>query len=262
MSDVVIHASYKSAVDKTQIPTCNILGVEVAAVNMKWLLEYIRCNLKKLSGDYITVANVHTTVTAFENTAYREVQNGGIMAIPDGGPLSTLGRKRGYTNMTRIAGPDLMDEIFKVSADRGYRHYFYGATPETLDKLHQNLTRRYPGIFIAGMYSPPFRDNSKEEDATDINRINDVFPNFLWVGLGAPKQELWMAAHQGKVNSLMIGVGAGFDYHAEKISRAPMWFQNRNLEWVFRLMQDPIRLFGRYWRTNTRFIWNAYIKRR
>lgn len=250
---------YKHKIDKSQIPICNILGVGIAAIDMDWLLKFTNENIGMLSGDYMSVANVHTTVTAFEEEGYRTIQNGGIIAIPDGGPLATVGRKRGYKQMKRTTGPSYMGEIFKISAKKGYRHYFYGSTEETLDKLYQSLTEQYPGIQIAGMYSPPFRSLTEEEDKTIVERINEVSPDFLWVGLGAPKQERWMAEHQGRVKGLMVGVGAGFDYFAGNIKRAPKWMQNSNLEWMYRLMQDPRRLFGRYWHTNTKFIWNAYL---
>lgn len=251
--------SYKRTVAKSAIPVCNIMGVSVAAIDMEWLVDYINQNVKNLSGDYICVSNVHTTVTAYEDQEYCRVQNGGIMAIPDGGPLSSVGRKRGFINMKRTTGPSLMGEIFKISAAKGYRHYFYGSTDETLQKLYSVLTESYPGIQIVEMYSPPFRTMTDDEDRAIIGRINEKKPDFVWVGLGAPKQEKWMAEHQGKVEGLMIGVGAGFDYFAGNIKRAPEWLQRNNLEWLFRLMQDPKRLFKRYWHTNIRFIWNAYI---
>lgn len=253
-------SEYIHKVDKSKIPTCNILGVDIAAIDMEWLLDYLINNIHDLSGDYICVSNVHTTVTAYEDDEYRKVQNGGIMAIPDGGPLSSVGQKRGFKNMKRTTGPSLMGEIFKISAAKRYRHYFYGSTDETLEKLYAVLTETYPGIQIAGMYSPPFRPMTEEEDKEIVERINETKPDFVWVGLGAPKQEKWMAAHQGRVNGLMIGVGAGFDYYAGNIERAPEWMQKSNLECVYRLLQDPRRLFGRYWHTNTKFIWNAVVK--
>ena len=218
---------YMRKIDKSAIPTCNIMGVNIAAINMEWLVEYLRENLVDIKGDYICVSNVHTTVTAYENPDYLKVQNGGLMAIPDGGPLSTVGQKRGYKNMARTTGPSLMGEIFKISAEKGYRHYFYGSKEETLEILKQKLEEKYSGIQIAGMYSPPFRPLTEE---------------------------------QGKIDGLMLGVGAGFDYYAENIKRAPMWMQKSNLEWVYRLMQDPKRLFKRYLHTNTKFIWNAMIR--
>lgn len=251
---------YKRTVDKAQIPTCNILGVNIAAINMEWLVEYLDKNLLDIKGDYICVSNVHTTVTSYEDASYCAVQNGGLMAIPDGGPLSTVGRRRGCKNMARTTGPSLMGEIFKISAKKGYRHYFYGSKQETLELLEKKLKENYPGIKIAGMYSPPFRPLTEDEDKAVIERINEANPDFVWIGLGAPKQEKWMAAHQGKIDGLMLGVGAGFDYYAENIKRAPMWMQKHNLEWVYRLVQDPKRLFKRYWSTNTKFIWNAMIR--
>ena len=260
MNTSLYNKSYKRTVDKSAIPTCNILGVNIAAIDMEWLLDYLIDNIHALSGDYICVSNVHTTVTAYEDQEYCKVQNGGIMAIPDGGPLSSVGQKRGFKNMKRTTGPSLMGEIFKISAAEGYRHYFYGSTDETLEKLYSVLEETYPGIQIAGMYSPPFRPMTEEEDKAIVERINETKPDFVWVGLGAPKQEKWMAAHQGRVNGLMVGVGAGFDYHAGNIERAPEWMQKSNLEWVYRLLQDPRRLFGRYWHTNTKFIWNAMIR--
>ena len=251
---------YKRKVNKSLIPTCNIMGVNVAAINMEWLVKYLDENLEDIKGDYICVSNVHTTVTSYEDASYCAVQNGGLMAIPDGGPLSTLGQKRGHKNMERTTGPSLMGEIFRISTEKGYRHYFYGSEEETLELLYQKLTERYLGIQIVGMYSPPFRTLTEQEDKAVIARINETNPDFVWVGLGAPKQEKWMAAHQDKINGLMIGVGAGFDYYAENIKRAPIWMQKHNLEWVYRLAQDPKRLFKRYWSTNTKFIWNAIIR--
>ena len=248
---------FKHGVDKSLIPTVNILDVDIAAIDMEWLLEFTTTHIKELSGDYICVSNVHTTVTASEDEEYRAIQNGGIMAIPDGGPLSTVGRKRGAEKMNRTTGPSYMGEMLKIG---GYRHFFYGSTPETLEKLYQNLTHDYPQSTIAGMYSPPFRPMTEEEDEAIVGRINETSPDFIWVGLGAPKQEKWMATHQGKVKGLMVGVGAAFDYYAGNIERAPQWMQRANLEWVYRLVQDPKRLFKRYLVTNTKFVWNAMVR--
>lgn len=252
--------SYIHAVDKSSIPTVNILGVDIAAINMKWLLSFTKKHIKNLSGDYICVSNVHTTVTSYEDASYRRVQNGGIMAIPDGGPLSSVGRRRGAKNMGRVTGPSYMGEVLKISAEHGWTHYFYGSTQETLDKLKVKLEKAYPGLQIVGMYSPPFRPVSVEEDREIVEAINIASPDFLWIGLGAPKQEKWMATHQGKVKGLMVGVGAAFDYYAGNIKRAPSWMQKMNLEWLYRLMQDPKRLWKRYVSTNSKFIWNAVIR--
>lgn len=252
--------NYFHKVDKNIIPTCNIMGVNIAAINMKWLLEFTDKHIHELAGDYMCVSNVHTTVTSWEDLDYCMIQNGGIMAIPDGGPLSSVGRKRGHHKMQRITGPSYMEEILKMSARNGWRHFFYGSTNETLEKLKKEIEKKYPNLVIAGMYSPPFRSLTNGEDIQIINMINTTNPNFVWVGLGAPKQEKWMADHQGKINGFMIGVGAAFDYMAGNIQRAPAWLQKINMEWLYRLVQDPKRLFKRYWNTNTKFIWYAVLK--
>lgn len=244
---------------ETNIKTCKILGVNIAAVNMESLLKFITTNLDKLKGEYICVSNVHTTVMAYDNKDYLNVQNNSILSIPDGGPLSSVGRKRGYIEMQRTTGPDLLDEILKISAEKKYKHYFYGSTNETLDKLKLSIIEKYGNVDIVGTYSPPFRELTDDEDENIVNNIKEAKPDFVWVGLGAPKQENWMYKHRGKVNALMIGVGAAFDYLAGNIKRAPMWMQKLNLEWLYRLMQDPVRLFSRYLYTNTKFIINAVI---
>lgn len=254
--------NYQRKIDKTQIPVCNIMGVHIAAIDMKWLLDYLDKNLADIKGDYICVSNVYTTVISYENPFYCAIQNGGLMAVPDGGPLSSVGHRRGFKSMQRIAGPSLMGELFRISVEKGYRHYFYGTTNNTLKNLYQRLSEKYCGIQIVGMYSPPFRVLTKEEDEKIIRQINETKPDFVWLGLGAPKQEIFMAEHQGKIDGLLIGVGAGFAYHAGELKRAPNWMQKCNLEWLYRLKQEPRRLFGRYWNSNFKFIWNAYIQGR
>ena len=252
---------FRHAVERGSIPTVNILGVEIAALDMQRLLAFTEEHVKELSGDYICVSNVHTTVMAYEDPEYRAIQNGGMMAIPDGGPLSAVGRKRGY-EMSRTTGPDYMAEMIRVSGKKGYRHYFYGSTAETLGKLRERLAKEEREDIIAGMESPPFRPLTAEEDRAAMARINEAGADFVWVGLGAPKQERWMAEHQGKVRGLMVGVGAAFDYYAGNIRRAPEWMQRMSLEWLYRLMQDPRRLFRRYFVTNMKFIWHAVIRGR
>ena len=236
------------------------MGVNLAAIDMPWLIEFTKRYIKELSGNYMCVSNVHTTVMSFDDEEYCAVQNGGIMAIPDGGPLSSVGRKRGFSGMKRTTGPDYMKEMLKISNEEGYRHFFYGSTEETLKKLQRTLKRSYPNVQVAGMFSPPFRTLSAQEDEEIVHMINESNADFVWIGLGAPKQERWMAEHQGKIKGFMIGVGAAFDYEAGNIDRAPMWMQKANLEWLYRLLQEPKRLFKRYFYTNTKFIWNAVIR--
>lgn len=237
--------------------TCRIMGVQIAVTDMEQTLALIAENLQTWKGEYICVSNVHTTVTAYEDPDYHQVQNGAVMALPDGGPLSAYSRRCGFPQAQRVTGPDLMKRILEESAEHGWRHYFYGSTEQTLDALRGWIARRYPGAVIAGMYSPPFRPMTPEEDEEIVRKINETSPDFVWVGLGAPKQERWMAAHRGRVHALMLGVGAAFDYEAGNIRRAPEWMQKHSLEWLYRMMQDPRRLIGRYLNTNLKFLWWA-----
>ena len=247
-------------IDKKIIPTCNIMGVNLAAIDMPWLIEFTKEHIRELSGNYMCVSNVHTTVMSYDDETYCAVQNGGIMAIPDGGPLSSVGRRRGFLGMKRTTGPDYMKEILKISAQEGYRHFFYGSTEKTLYKLLRAIEKKYPDVQVAGVYSPPFRALTEQEDAGVVQMINESNVDFVWIGLGAPKQERWMAEHQDVIKGFMVGVGAAFDYEAGNIDRAPNWMQKLNLEWLYRLMQEPKRLFKRYFYTNTKFIWNAVIR--
>ena len=158
----------------------------------------------------------------------------------------------------RVTGPDLMLALF--ARDNGLKHYFYGSSEETLALLKEKLAEKYPHLQIAGMVSPPFRELSEAEDKEMVDQINASGADIIWVGLGAPKQEKWMYAHKDHVNGVMIGVGAGFDYHAGNIKRAPGWMQKLSLEWLYRLLQDPKRLFKRYLVTNTRYLWLIHRK--
>jgi len=244
----------EACVKKPIISKCDILGTRIAAVNMSVALRFIKNNLKELKGNYICISNVHTTVMSYDDTSYRKIQNEAVLALPDGKPLSVVCRKKGFPEAGRVTGPDLMGEIFRCSRELGYTHYFYGSTPETLERLRERLEAEYR-LSIAGMYAPPFRQLTQEEDRKAVERINQARPDFVWVGLGAPKQERWMYGHRDKVQGLMIGVGAGFDYFAGNIKRAPLWMQKYSLEWLYRLLQDPRRLFKRYLVTNTKFLY-------
>lgn len=234
----------------------SILGTEINVTDMDSVVHYVQENIDDLRGHYICVSNVHTTVTAYRDPEYRKVQNEAVLNIPDGKPLSLVQKYFGQPTAGRVPGPDLMPEIFKLSEKEGYRHYFYGSTPETLEALKKKLLESFPYLKIVGMYAPPFRPATEEEDEAIIQEINEVCPDFIWVGLGAPKQEKWMAAHDGKVCGVMLGVGAGFDFHAGTVKRAPKWMQEWCMEWLYRIGQDPLRLMPRYLDTNFSFVFN------
>lgn len=248
--------------------TNRILGVNIAITNMQETVNLIISQIQELKGEFICLSNVHTTVIAKKREDYRKVQNSAFMALPDGSPLSLIQRLRGYKEAEAVPGPDLMPALWKETENTEISHYFYGSTPETIGALEVSLKRKYPGLRIAGMESPPFRPLTEEEDKEVIERINASGASVVWVGLGAPKQEEWMYRHKGKINAVMLGVGAGFDFHAGTVKRAPGWMRNHYLEWLYRLMQDPKRLWKRYVETNIKFIllsipdafaWKKYV---
>ena len=180
--------------------TCNIMGVNIAVTDMDKTLRLVEDNCEAWRGKYICVANVHTTVTAHDDRLSAGAERrghgpAGRRAAVQIQPQEGLCRRR------RVTGPDLMRELLKESGTKHYRHYFYGSTQETLDILREKITEKYPGAVIAGMYSPPFRPLTAGEDAEIVEKINAAKPDFVWVGLGAPKQERWMAAHEDRVQA-------------------------------------------------------------
>lgn len=234
--------------------TSRILGVNVAVTNMQDTVNLIITHIEELQGKFICLSNVHTTIMAEKDEEYRKVQNAAFLALPDGSPLALVQRLRGFKEAEQVAGPDLMPGIWKATENTNISHFFYGSSQQTIDALKKNLEKKYPGLKIAGMESPPFRPLTEEEDREAVRRINESGASIVWVGLGAPKQENWMYAHRERVNALMLGVGAGFDFHAGTVKRAPGWMRRHYLEWLYRLMQDPRRLWKRYVETNGKFV--------
>jgi N-acetylglucosaminyldiphosphoundecaprenol N-acetyl-beta-D-mannosaminyltransferase len=182
------------------------------------------------------------------------------LVTPDGMPLVWLGRLKGL-EAKRVYGPDLMLLTCEMAARKGYSHYFYGGMPGVPEKLADHLQRKFPGLKVAGTYSPPFRQMTAEEDQKIIQKINKARPHILWVGLSSPKQDLWMAEHLGKIKApVMIGVGAAFNFHSGSVKQAPHWMQRSGLEWVFRLSQEPKRLWKRYLFDNPAFAVNVLLQ--
>ncbi|XME04149.1 WecB/TagA/CpsF family glycosyltransferase [Lachnospiraceae bacterium C1.1] len=238
-----------------------VLGVNFVVSNIWEAAVYIRENIDKLRGKYICFSNVHTTVMAYEDDEYRRVQNEAEIVFPDGAPISKIQRHDGCSRARRVAGPDFMRQMFVSSIGGGLSMYFYGSSQKTIDELKKNIEKNYPGLDVRGYESPPFRNLTDEEDAEAVRRINESGADIVWVGLGAPKQEKWMNAHKDRINALMLGVGAGFDFHAGTIKRAPEWMQHVGLEWLFRLFQDPKRLIKRYLVTNLKFMYYLTLKK-
>ena len=173
-------------------------------------------------------------------------------------PLVWFTRKSGHPEIKRADGPNSMTAICEQGVALGFRHYFYGSTNEMLEALERNLKKRFPGIDIAGSYSPPFRPLTEDERIEVVNQINAAKPDLLWIGLGMPKQELWVAENHSSIDApVILAVGAAFGFHAGMVRRAPQWMQDRGLEWLFRLSQEPGRLWKRYLLGNPYFVWLA-----
>ena len=238
-----------------------IFGINYCIASVMGAVTYVKEHINELSGEYICFSNVHTTVMAKENAIYRKVLNDAVFTFPDGNPIAKIEKHGGYPEAERVAGPDFMKKMFELTQDGSLSHYFYGSKQETIDALRKQLETKYPGIVIKGMYSPPFRELTEEEDNEIVKMINDSGADIIWIGLGAPKQENWMFFHRGKLSGVMMGVGAGFDFHAGTIKRAPEWIQNLGFEWLYRLFQDPKRLIKRYLVTNFKFIWYKYFSK-
>ena len=203
---------------------------------------------------YVCICNVHSLVTARQDEVFRKVLINTDMATPDGMPITWMLRHMGFPNQQRINGPDLMWNYCELAERMNEPIFLYGSTQKTLDTLQQKLLVSFPKLLIAGTCSPPFRTLTTEEDAEIADLINHSGARVVFVSLGCPKQELWMAEHRGKINAVMVGVGAAFDYHAGTIKRAPLWMQHHGLEWLHRLYSEPRRLWKRYVVTNSIFI--------
>jgi len=213
------------------------------------------------STSYVTVNNVHTIVLAVKNKNYREALNNSILSLPDGRPLSIVARLKGVKNISRIFGPSFMEKALEWGQEDGLKHFFFGSSEKTLNEMIKNIKIRYAKALVSGIYSPPYRESfSDEENEFFLKLMNDSGADIFWIGLGAPKQELWMHNNYKKLNhGVMIGIGAGFDYLAGRTKHAPEWMKNLALEWLYRLIQEPGRLWKRYLFTNSLFILYIFL---
>ncbi|MDW8137125.1 MAG: WecB/TagA/CpsF family glycosyltransferase [Bacteroidota bacterium] len=203
---------------------------------------------------YACVATVHTVMEAWDDPGFRAVVNEADLVTPDGMPLVWMLRRLGYREQERVYGPDLTLHLCAAAAREGIPVGFYGGRPEALDPLVCNLKARFRGLEVAYAWSPPFRPLTEVEDAQVVARIRSSGVRILFVGLGCPKQERWMAQHRGRLPVAMVGVGAAFDFHAGRLPQAPRWMQRSGLEWCFRLFLEPRRLWRRYLKHNPRFV--------
>lgn len=232
-----------------------VIGVPISVVTMETALSFVKDNFEEIRGQYICASNVHTTVMAHDDKKYLEVQSNSIMSLPDGKPLSVVGRKKARDRMEKVTGTHFMLNTFMNKEFKKYKHYFYGSTEDNLKILIDNVKKQYTTIKISGYEPSVFRELTDKEIDELAERINDSKADFLWVGIGAPRQENLMCKLKGKVNCIMIGVGGAFNILSGKVNDAPMWMQNAGLEWFYRFIKEPRRLFKRYFITNTKFVY-------
>jgi N-acetylglucosaminyldiphosphoundecaprenol N-acetyl-beta-D-mannosaminyltransferase len=203
---------------------------------------------------YVCVSNVHSLMSCQTDAELRAIHNAAGMVTPDGMPLVWLSRRGGYRHVARVYGPDLLLALCEHGLRHGYRHYFYGGAEGVAERLAVQLTARFDGLQVVGTYTPPFGALSPAEDAHITAQIAESGAHIVWVGLGMPKQERWMADHTARLPQVLIGVGAAFDFHSGRKRQAPRWMQRHGLEWLFRLASEPRRLWRRYLTTIPPFV--------
>jgi N-acetylglucosaminyldiphosphoundecaprenol N-acetyl-beta-D-mannosaminyltransferase len=240
----------------------NVLGVCVNAVQIPEVVQQMERWIEdRKVGRFIAVANTHVVMESQQDDSFKELINSADLCVPDGMPLIWCGRFRGHPLPRRVYGPELMITFCRKTAAKGYRHFFYGGDPAVSDELVKRLQESCPGVQIAGAYSPPFRPLTREEDDEIIERINLARPDVLWVGLGCPKQERWIHDHRQQLKvAAMVAVGQAFDLLSGRKKPAPAWMSENGLEWVFRLIQDPRRLWRRYLVYNAKFIYSISLE--
>lgn len=234
--------------------TVSVLSAPIDIISWSTALYQLGAWAEHRESRYVCICNAHSVVTASQDAEFGRVVREADMSTPDGAPVAWLMRRLGHVGQQRINGPDLMWRYCEQAQFRDESIFFYGSTENTLALLKSRLLSAFPNLKVAGAISPPFRDLTLEEDAAIVEQINASGAGVVWVSLGCPKQELWMAKHRASIKAVMVGVGAAFDYHAGTIKRAPKWMQNSGLEWLHRLVSEPKRLWRRYLITNTLFI--------
>jgi N-acetylglucosaminyldiphosphoundecaprenol N-acetyl-beta-D-mannosaminyltransferase len=233
----------------------NVLGVGISVLNLQTALTAIADAARARRKGYICVTGVHGVMEAQNDEAFRTILNSALLCTPDGMPMVWVGRLTGHREMNRVYGPDLMLDVCAWSEKNPCRHFFFGGAPGVAKMLAEKLQARFPKLEVAGTFTPPFRPLRADEEKQLVEMVRVAQPDIFWVGLSTPKQESFMAEFLPKLDAtLMIGVGAAFDFHAGCVKQAPRWMQRSGLEWCYRLYCEPRRLWKRYLRNNPLFL--------
>ncbi|HJQ95309.1 MAG TPA: WecB/TagA/CpsF family glycosyltransferase [Acidimicrobiia bacterium] len=242
-------------------PRVDVLGVQISAVSMPAAVTAFEHWIENGDTTYVCVTGVHGVMECQRDRSLLNIHNASGMTTPDGMPMVWASRWAGVRDVGRVYGPDLMHEVCRVAAEKGWSSFFYGGKPGVADRLAERLIARFPGLRVAGTCSPPFGDLSPTEDAEITARINASNADIVWVGLSTPKQERWMADHRARVNAkVLVGVGAAFDINSGSVRQAPRIMQRAGFEWLYRLVQEPGRLWRRYLRNNPAFVWRVLAR--
>ena len=233
----------------------NVLGVGISVLNLRTALAAVVDAVRTRRKGYICVTGVHGVMEAQDDAGFKRILNGAFLCTPDGMPMVWAGKLDGHSGMSRVYGPDLMLAVCAWSESSGCRHFFYGGAEGVAALLAQKLKEKFPKLQIAGIYTPPFRQLNPDEEKQLQEQVRAAQPDILWVGLSTPKQEKFMAEYLPKLDAtLMVGVGAAFDFHSGRVKQAPRWMQRCGLEWFYRLCSEPRRLGKRYLRNNPLFV--------
>jgi N-acetylglucosaminyldiphosphoundecaprenol N-acetyl-beta-D-mannosaminyltransferase len=236
-------------------PRVDLLGVKISPINMAQAVLTIGSWISNKQPQYVCVTPAHAVMDCYDNPGLRAIYNASGMTTPDGMAVVWWLRWHGQRQVERVYGPDLMLAVCQRSLETGWRHYFYGGEPEVAADLAHRLQTRFVGLQVAGVFSPPFRPVSAEEERAITAQIVASRADIVWVGLGAPRQEVWMSEHVGRVGApVLIGVGAAFDFLSGRKRQAPRWIQRSGFEWLFRLLSEPHRLWRRYGLGYPRFV--------
>ena len=242
-------------------PRGSLWGVRVSAFDLPTAVEEMQAAIRAGRRAYACTCPVYTLMQGYERPEVRAALNGADWVTPDGMPVVWALRRRGARAAGRVYGPDLLAALSAATAASGAAHYYLGGAPGVAEVLAAELGRRYPGLRVAGTAAPPFRELTAAEEAVPVEQINASGAAVVWVGLGSPKQDLWMARFRPRLHApLLVGVGAAFDFFTGRQRQAPRWMQRSGLEWLFRLASQPGRLWRRYLLYNPKFLWQISLQ--